>query len=479
MATTNSAQAEGKANPAAARAPGLVLAVLAGAQFLVALDITIILIAVPSIERDLGFSPAALQWVVNAYTLAFGGLLLLGGRLGDLAGKRRVFLAGTTVFVLASLCGGLAQDQVSLIASRAGQGIGAALLSPTAFALVATHFAEGPQRNRAFGVMSATAGGASALGVIAGGVLTDALTWRSAFFINVPLGALIFAGAVLLLSEPARPKRKLDVFGAVTVTVGSTALVNAAISASGGGWASAPTLISLAAAAVLLTAFVVIQATHSQPLVSLRLFVNRNRSGAFTVQLLNNCVNIGFYYFLSKFAQDVFHYDPLAAGFALLPAPLCVIIAAQTASRLLARTGPLPILVTGGLLLGGGLFYASFLTFDSAYATGMLPALILYASGFGSMVVPVTVTALAGIAPQDSGMATGVLNACQQVGTSFGLAAMVTVFAGALGEAPGKPGPQVVTDAYDQALTLGAGIALISLLVVVLTIRKRTSPGAG
>ncbi|WP_181763832.1 MFS transporter [Streptomyces albidus (ex Kaewkla and Franco 2022)] len=473
MTSTNPAQAEAKESPAAARSPGMVLAVLAGAQFLVALDITIILIAVPSIERDLNFSPAALQWVVNAYTLTFGGLLLLGGRLGDLFGKRRIFLTGTAVFVVASLFGGLAQDQASLIASRAGQGVGAALLSPTAFALVATHFSEGPRRNRAFGVMSATAGGASALGVIAGGVLTDALTWRSAFFVNVPLGALIFAGAALLLSEPARPRRKLDLLGAVTVTGGSTALVNGAISASGSGWTSGPTLISFGAALVLLVGFVVVQATHSQPLVSLKLFVNRARSGAFGVQLLNNCVNIGFYYFLSKFAQDVFHYDPLTAGFALLPAPVCVMLAAQIASRLLARTGPLPILIAGALLLISGLFYASFLSYDSDYLTRMLPALILYASGFGSMVVPVTITALSGIQPQDSGMATGVLNACQQVGTSFGLAAMVTVFASGLHDSPGKPSPGVVTAAYDNALTLGAGIGVLSLLVVLLTIRQQ------
>lgn len=474
MSATNTPRAAAgtKRRPGTA-GTGLVLAVLAGAQFLVALDISIVVIAVPDIGDELHFSPSALQWVLNAYTLPFGGLLLLGGRLGDLVGRRRIFLCGAALFVAASLAGGFAQDQAWLIVSRAVQGVGAALLAPTAFSLVATYFVEGKARNKAFGVLSAVAGAASAAGVIAGGVLTELLSWRWVFFINVPVGALLFLGGLLVLTEPPRPRRKLDLLGALTVTGGSTALVASGINAAEDGWTATNTVLLFAVAVVLFIAFVIVQAKHSQPLVSLRLFADRNRSAAFVVQLLNNAVNIGFYYFLSNFAQQVFHYDPLTAGLALLPAPIAVAFAARTASVLLTKTGPLPILVVGGVLLTGGLYYASLLSPDSTYLGGMVPALVLVAAGFGGMVVPVTVTAIAGVAPQDSGMATGVLNACQQVGSSFGLAAMVSVFAGTLGAGAADPGPGVLTDAYDNALVLAACIAFASLVVAVLTIRSR------
>ncbi|GDY31742.1 MFS transporter [Gandjariella thermophila] len=480
MSETDVTQARPREDePAAApRNVGLVLAVLAGAQLMVVLDITIITVAVPSIQRGLHFTPTALQWVVNGYTLPFGGLLLLGGRLGDLYGRRRIFQIGAALFVLSSLLGGLAQSQTWLIASRVGQGVGAALLSPTAFSLVATNFPEGPARNRAFGVFGAVSGAASALGVIAGGLLTQLISWRWVFFINVPLGALVLAGAAIYLSESPRLPKKLDIFGALTVTIGSAALVNGAISAADRGWTSAATLTSFGVAVVLLAAFVAIQATHPQPLMSLRLFTNRNRSGAYLMQLLNNAVIIGFYYFLSQFAQEVLHFDPLLTGLALLPAPMCVILSAQLASRLLARVGPLPILVAGTILLGAGLLYASFMSADSTYAGRLLPALLLVPLGFGGMIVTVTVTSIAGVKPQDTGMATGILNTCQQVGGSFGLAAMVTVFVHRIGSSSARPGADVLAHAWGSGLLVAAGIAAASLLVALLTIRKPAGRGA-
>jgi EmrB/QacA subfamily drug resistance transporter len=474
MSETDVSQAgAGKGEPAAPRNLGLVLAVLAGAQLMVVLDITIITVAVPSIQQGLHFTPTSLQWVVNGYTLAFGGLLLLGGRLGDLLGRRRIFQAGAVLFVVSSLLGGLAQGQAWLIASRVGQGVGAALLSPTAFSLVATNFPEGPARNRAFGVFGAVSGAASALGVIAGGLLTELISWRWVFFINVPLGALVLAGAAIYLSETPRLPKKLDVFGALTVTIGSTALVNGAISAADKGWTSAETLTSFGVAVVLLVAFVSIQATHSQPLMSLRLFSSRNRSGAYAVHLLNNAVIIGFYYFLSQFMQEILHYDPLTTGLALLPAPACVILSAQIASRVLAKIGPLPILVAGTILLGSGLLYASMMAADSTYVGRLLPALLLVPLGFGAMVVTLTVTGISGVAPQDTGMATGILNSCQQVGGAFGLAAMVTVFVHLIGSSSAQPGPDVLARGWGGGLQLAAGVALASLVVAVLTIRMR------
>lgn len=471
MAATDQAPAA-HGQSTSARNLGLVLTVLAGAQFLVALDISIITVAVPSIEQHMSFSPAGLQWVVNAYALPFGGLLLLGGRLGDLFGRRRVFQIGTAVFVLCSMLGGFALSPAWLIASRAGQGIGAALLSPNAFALVATTFTEPRARNRAFGIFSATAGAASAAGVILGGVLTKLLTWRSVFFVNVPLGILVFIGAAIVIAEPAmRQQRKLDILGGVTVTIGAVALVNAAVTASTSGWTAVSTIASFVIAIVFLVAFVFIQARREQPLISLSLFRDRNRSGAFVVQFLNNSVNIGFYYFLSKFLQEVLHYNSLTTGVALLPAPIVVVLAAQVAGRLLHRIGPRPLLLVGGLLLSGGLLYASFLSPDSSYPLRVVPALVLVAAGYGGMVVPVTVTAISRVATKDTGMATGVLNTCQQVGGAFGLAAMVTVVVGVAGAASSQPAPAVAAHAYGSALLLAAAIAFAGLIVGLLTIR--------
>jgi EmrB/QacA subfamily drug resistance transporter len=479
MSATDQAQSPRGGQSTGARNLGLVLAVLAGAQFLVALDISIITVAVPSIEHQMAFSPAGLQWVVNAYALPFGGLLLLGGRLGDLFGRRRMFQIGTTVFVVCSLLGGLAQSPAWLIASRAGQGIGAALLSPNAFALVATTFTDGPSRNKAFGIFSATAGAASAAGVILGGVLTKLLTWRSVFFVNVPLGVLVFIGAAIVIAEPALAKgRKLDIVGGVTVTIGAVALVNGAVTASSSGWTAVSTIASFVVAVVFLVAFVIIQAKREQPLISLRLFHDRNRSGAFVVQFLNNSVNIGFYYFLSKFLQEVLHYNSLTTGVALLPAPIVVVAAAQVAGRLLAKIGPRPLLLVGGILLSGGLPYASFLSPDTSYATRVVPALILVAAGYGGMVVPVTVTAISRVSPRDTGMATGVLNTCQQVGGAFGLAAMVSVAVGITGAATAKPAAAVVSHAYGSALLLAAVIAFAGLIVAMLTIRPQARAAA-
>jgi EmrB/QacA subfamily drug resistance transporter len=477
MHEADTARIEAKAViPPPMRKPGLVLAVLAGAQLMVVLDITIVTIAVPSIQRDLGFSPTSLQWVINAYTLAFGGLLLLGGRLSDLLGRRGVFQVGAAVFVLFSLSGGLAHDQGWLIASRAAQGVGAALLSPAAFSLVATTFPEGPARNRAFGVFGAVSGAASAIGVIAGGLLTQFLSWRWVFFVNIPLGALVLLGSAAVLIKTPRVPRKLDVWGAITVTVGCTALVNGAINAASAGWTSLVTLGSLGIAVVLLGSFVRIQVRHAQPLISPRLFASRRRSGAFVVQLLNNAVILGFYYFLSQFAQEVLHYNALITGLALLPAPACVVLAAQVASRLLARVGPLPLLVAGTVLVGAGLVYVSFMSPESTYAGRLLPALILVATGFGAMVVPVTVTALSGVAPPEMGMATGTLNTCQQVGSALGLAVLVTAAAQVSGAGSRHPSAAMQAHAWGSALALGSLLTLASLVVAVVAIRRQKQP---
>lgn len=475
--------------------PGLALAVIATAQLMVVLDVSIVNIALPHIKTELGFSQTGLVWVLNAYTLVFGGLLLLGGRSGDLFGRRRMFIIGVSLFALASLLGGFAPTKGLLLAARALQGVGGAIAAPTALALVTTTFQEGPARNRAFGVYAAASGAGGAIGLILGGVLTDYLSWRWVFFVNAPIGlALALAARRVLPESERRAGARLDLPGAVTSTLGLTSLVYGFIHAASDGWRDTVTLLSFGVAAVLLAVFVAIEARTAQPLMPLRLFRSRTRVGSYVVMLITGAALFSMFFFLTQYVQGVKGYSPLKAGFAFLPVTAIVIVVAQVASRLVGRVGPRPLISVGAFSMGAGLLWLSQLSVTSSYAELVLPAIALIATGMGLIFVPITLGAVSGVAPGDSGIASAMLNVGQQVGGTLGLSALVTVFSTGFaddvrdqlarlaahgGGAAPTPGARLPQPVFAHAFTHGSGLAFtfgalfmaIALLAAVSLIR--------
>src|SRR3954469_22428026 len=355
--------------------PNLALAVIASAQLMVVLDATIVNIALPSMQRALQFSNTNLAWVLNSYTLVFGGLLLLGGRAGDLFGRRRMFIVGVLIFAVASLLGGFATTQGWLLAMRALQGVGGAIASPTALALIATTFDEGPARNKAFGVYAAVSGAGAAIGLILGGVLTQWLSWRWVLFVNAPIGIALAIATPYVIPKSERGDGRFAVADAVTSTVGMAALVYGFIHAADPqhGWRDRHTIISFVVAALMLTAFVLIEARSEQPLLPLRLFENRTRVGAYVVMLITGAAVFAMYYFLMQFVQNVIGFSPLKAGFAFLPVSATIVIVAQIASRLVARVEARVLISLGAISAAVGLYRLSELTVHSSYVTGVLP----------------------------------------------------------------------------------------------------------
>ncbi|HLX89020.1 MAG TPA: MFS transporter, partial [Acidimicrobiales bacterium] len=345
---------------------GLALLVIATAQLMVVLDASIVNIALPSVQRALHFSSANLEWVINGYTLAFGGLLLLGGRTGDLFGRRRMFVVGLSVFSLASLLGGLATSQAWLIAARALQGVGGAITAPTALSLVASTFPEGRERNRAMGVYAAMSGAGGAIGVLAGGVLTDALSWRWVLFVNVPIGLFTILVAPRVLAETEVRPGGLDLPGALSATAGMTLLVYGLIHASSHSWGSASTVGTLAAGGVLLVAFVILEVRAPHALMPLHIFRNRNRSGAYAIMLAIGTAMFSMFFFLTLFLQNVLGFSPLRAGVSYLPFAVCIMVVAGISAQLVGRIGPKPLLMTGPLLACGGLLWFSRLGLGSS-----------------------------------------------------------------------------------------------------------------
>jgi EmrB/QacA subfamily drug resistance transporter len=413
--------------------PNLALTIIAAAQLMVVLDATIVNIALPSIHHALNFSTTGLSWVLNAYTLVFGGLLLLGGRTGDLFGKRRMFIVGVLLFSGASLAAGFAQDKGFLLAMRALQGVGGAIASPTALSLVTSTFPQGPERNRAFGVYAAVSGAGAAIGLIMGGILTDLLSWRWVFFVNAPIGIALALAAPYVIAETERRKTAdLDLPGAITSTLGMFALVFGLIHAASYTWGSVTAILSFVAAVILLTAFVFIEARTPNPLLPLRLFANRARVGSYIVMLVLGAGVFAMFYFLTQFVQQVLGYSPLKAGFAFLPISVVIVIMSQVASRIITRLGPQILIVSGTIITGFGLLYLSRISETSSYLGGILPAIILIGTGMGFIFVPVTLTAVGGAAPQDAGIASAMLNVTQQIGGTLGLSALVTVFSAAV-----------------------------------------------
>jgi EmrB/QacA subfamily drug resistance transporter len=411
---------------------GLALAVIATAQLMVVLDATIVNVALPHIQTALGFSGTNLEWVVNAYALAFGGLLLLGGRSGDLLGRRRVFIAGILVFSLASLLGGFATGQAWLLGARAIQGVGAAFAAPTALALIAVNFPEGRPRNRAMGVYAGMSIAGGTVGLLASGLLLTYLSWRWVFFVNVPIGLAVALLAPRVLGESERHRGQFDLPGAITGSLGLAALVyglvNAATSQNGvSHWGDTKVIVSLAAAAVLLVAFGFIEVRSPHALVPIRVLRSRDRSGAYLVSLCIGTALFGMFFFLTLFVQGVLGYSPLRTGVAYLPMAGMILVASGVSSALVSRIGARALMIAGSVASTGGMLWLSRVTEHSHYVSGLLGPMLLTATGLGLLFTPLLVVSLTKVANNDTGVASSLVNVGQQVGGAVGLAVLGTV----------------------------------------------------
>jgi EmrB/QacA subfamily drug resistance transporter len=496
--------------PAAAKSPaqrrlGLALVVIATAQLMVVLDATIVNVALPNIQHALGFSGTGLEWVVNAYALTFGGLLLLGGRAGDILGRRRVFIAGIVLFSAASLLGGFATTQEWLLAARALQGVGGAIVAPTALSLVTTTFPEGPPRNRAMGVYAAMSIGGAAVGLLAGGLLTTYLSWRWVFFVNVPIGIIVALLAPRALGDSKRLTGRFDLPGAITGTLGLVALVYGLTSAGTtpngvSHWGDSKVVASLGAAVVLLASFIFIEARSRHALMPLRIFRNRNRSGAYLIMLCVGTALFGMFFFLTLFVQSVWGYSALKTGVAYLPMVAMIMAMAGVSTQLVPRIGARPLLLAGSAITTGGMFWLSRINEHSTYVGGLLGPMLVTAAGLGMLFMPATLVALSKVDDKDAGLASSLVNTGQQVGGAIGLAVLGTVAwtvvantAKHSAAAAAKAGHSLQNAAqakaaiYDHALAAGfsrgfevsAGIMLLALIVTIAMIRVKREDLAG
>jgi EmrB/QacA subfamily drug resistance transporter len=452
----------------------IALALLCVAQFVVVLDASIVNVALPTIGEALDFSEGNLPWVVNAYVLTFGGFLLLGGRLADLLGRRRVFMAGLVLFAIASLAGGLATNSGQLIAARAVQGLGAAILSPAALSIVATTFRDGAERNKALGIWGAVAGSGGAAGVLLGGVLTETLGWEWVLWVNVPIGIAAAAIAPSLIAETRAEGgiRHFDVAGATTITLGLSALVFALLDAESAGWGSAQTIGTLIASALLLGAFVVIERRSRAPLVPFSIFRIRTITGANVVGILIGASLFSMFFFISLYMQQVLGYSPIKAGLSYLPLAVSIILAAGIASQLVTKVGFKPILAGGTGLIALGLIWFSQISVDGSYLADILGPSLLAGVGLGFAFVPVTIAAVSGIADREQGLASGLINTSQQVGGALGLAILAAVANGVIGS---SRDPAVLVEGFQSAFAVGAGFAILGLIATLVLIRSSDS----
>jgi EmrB/QacA subfamily drug resistance transporter len=449
------------------------LVVLAASQLMVVLDGSIVNVALPSLGADLGLDGSGLAWVVNAYTLAFGGLLLLGGRLSDYLGRRRIFSAGVAVFTAASLLGGLAPTSEVLLAARALQGVGAALISPAALALVTSTFAEGRERNIALGVWGAVAGSGAALGSLLGGVLTETLSWRWTMFVNIPVGVAVLIALPALVAKSRTTRRSgYDLPGALTVTAGLAALVYGAVHAGEAGWLAPSTIAALAAALVLLTGFVVLELRGRAPLMPLTIFRAGQVGVANLLALLVGAALFSMFFFQSLYVQQVLGLSALATGLGYLPGAAAIIATSAMAARLVDRFGVRAVIATGLLVVAAGLLWYSGIDADGTYLIDVLGPSLIIGVGLGLTFVPLTVAGVTGVTAQDAGLASGLINTTQQIGGALGLAALAAV-ASATTTGTGATG---ATAGYAAALLAGAGLALLGALLA-LALRPTTAPG--
>ncbi|MCI3277174.1 MFS transporter [Streptomyces cylindrosporus] len=456
---------------------GAVLLVIVTAYLMVGVDSTVVNVALPDIQHDLDFSRTGLSWVLNAYTLAFGGLLLLGGRVGDILGRRRTLTAGVLLFAASSLLGGLAADSAWLLAARALQGVGAALTAPSTLALITTNFPDGPRRHHALGIYSSMAGIGASVGLVLGGMLTSWASWRWALLINVPIGAAVALALPRFVTETPRHAGKFDAAGALTGTAGMTSLVYAFIRVSEAGWSDSQAMLGFSTAAALLVAFTLVESRAPQPIMPLRLFSDRNRAGGYAGVLLLPAGMFGAFYFLTLISQQVLEYSPLRAGFAFLPMTLAMFTTVRFVPRLLPRFGAKPVLLTGMALLVVAAAWLWRLEPGDGYAAGLLGPLLLMGAGVGLSFMPLNATILARIEPHEAGAASGLLQTLQWLGGTLGLSVLVTVFGTVTRHASGTPA-EVLTEGSARAFGVGALIAVTALLVCALVITGRRRPAA-
>ena len=456
------------------------LILLCFAQFIVVLDGSIVNVALPSIGEALNFSESNLAWVVNAYVIAFGGFLLLGGRAADLLGRRRVFMAGLVVVGIASLAAGFATTQGQLIAARAAQGLGAAIVSPAALSIITTLFQDGSERNRALGVWGAVAGSAGAAGVLLGGILTDGLGWEWVLWVNVPVAAIALAFTPGLIGESRSESatRHYDAAGAVIITAGLSLLAYALLDASSSGWGSTKIVSLLALSAALIGAFVVIEQRSKAPLVPFRIFRLRTLTGANVVGILLGASLISMFYFVSLYMQQVLGYSAIHAGLSYLPLAVTIIVAAGIGGQLVTRFGFKPILAAGMLSVSAGLLWFSQVSVGGGFLTDILGASLLAAIGFGFGFVTSTIAAVAGVEDREQGLASGLINTSQQIGGALGLAVLTTIATSRTDDVLASGGstlPNALTEGFQSAFLGGAVIAALGFVATLVLIRSRDS----
>ncbi|HET9675203.1 MAG TPA: MFS transporter [Gaiellaceae bacterium] len=451
------------------------MALLLGVQFMVVLDIAIVNVALPSIQTDLGFSQENLQWVVSAYALLFGGFLLLGGRIADLYGRRRLFVAGLIVFTGASLISGLAWSEGALIGARALQGLGAALITPAALSILTTTFAEGKERNAALGAWGGVGAFGAVAGVLLGGVLTDALSWEWIFFVNIPVGITGLVLAPILLSESRDAKVKsFDAPGAVLVTGGLVLLVYAITQANSYGWGSIETIGLFTAALVTLAAFVGWEARAGDPLLPFSFFRLRTVVGANIVGLILGTALFAMFLMLTLYMQQVLHYSAMKTGVGYLAVAATAIFWSGLAAQLVNRVGVKPVLVAGMAFLSAGLIYFTQVSVDGTYVGDLLPGFLLISVGLGFSFVPISIAALAGVPPSEAGLASGLMNTSQQVGGALGIAVLSAIATRQTGDSIASGSSQAValTDGFQSAFMAAAGVALVGILVALVVVQR-------
>ncbi|WP_326612415.1 DHA2 family efflux MFS transporter permease subunit [Streptomyces scopuliridis] len=460
------------APPGPSRTWAVLLAACAG-QFLVVLDVSVVNVALPSMRTDLGLSGSGLQWVLNAYSIAFAGFMLLGGRAADLFGRKAMFLTGLAVFTLASLAGGLAQEGWQLLAARAVQGLGAAVLAPATLTILTSAVPEGVARTRAIGTWSAVGAGGGAAGGLVGGVLTDLLSWRWVLLINMPVGVLVLAGAAVWLTESRTERvRRLDLPGAMLVTAGLATVAYGIVQTEEQGWGAAATLLPLVGGALLLGAFVAVEARTKAPLMPLGLFRVRAVSAANAAMFVCGAASFSMWFFMTVYAQNVLGYTPLDAGLALIPSSLSIVLGSKLAPRLMPRVGARNLAVSGTLMAVAGFGWQSTMTADGTYLSSILGPGLLMMTGLGLASTPLAALATTGAAADDAGLVSGLINTSRTMGGALGLAVLSTV---AASRTAGGTSPEALTEGYALAFRTGSGVLLAGVVLMLLWLPRGSS----
>lgn len=454
------------------------MVLLAVTQLMVVLDTTIVNVALPTIGSSLTFSASGISWVVNGYALAFGALLLFGGRSGDFFGRRTVFITALVVFAAASMLGGLAVNPIMLITARVLQGVSAAFAQATALSLIVSTFPAGQERNRAVGVFAAMEGLGAALGLLLGGVLVQAVSWRWVFFVNVPIAIIVAVLAPRFIPAAARVRDRLDLPGALTSSTGLALIVFGLSHSADHGWTDTWTMLPLAAGVISVAAFILIEYRTKSPLMPLWVFGDRNRGGAYLIQVLMGAALFGMFFLSTLYLQRVLHYGPLKAGAAFLPATVVMMGAAGVMSKLVVRTGVRSAIATGGLLAAAGMLLLSRLTVDSNFVTGVMAPMMLLSVGLGMTFVPLTLSAVSGVEEEHSGLVSGVSTTAIQVGGSVGLAVLATIAAtSSRGQLGTHPVAVALTTGYTDAFRAGAVIIVLAVPLALVLLRLRPSAG--